>query len=216
MPEYSPRWYQVVHDVIYTFHMPLFMFVSGCVYTATMRKSGYLDFITRKARRLMLPYLATSLVVVTIKLATQGSAYVESPVSLWSYLKVLCLPEAGYYLWFIWALWWMFVAIPFFDTPRKRLSLLAVAVVLHFLPVSFGGLFCLDQTRNMLVWFVSGVVSFDCARLRGWLSQYSLGKAAAAGLTFALLHVLPSAGINCGGGADIRSSALVCRYLGSA
>lgn len=29
VPDNSPAWYVLVHDVIYTFHMPLFMFVSG-------------------------------------------------------------------------------------------------------------------------------------------------------------------------------------------
>ena len=27
VPDNSPAWYVLVHDVIYTFHMPLFMFV---------------------------------------------------------------------------------------------------------------------------------------------------------------------------------------------
>lgn len=31
VPDNSPAWYVLVHDVIYTFHMPLFMFVSGYV-----------------------------------------------------------------------------------------------------------------------------------------------------------------------------------------
>lgn len=35
VPDNSPAWYVLVHDVIYTFHMPLFMFVSGYVYIAT-------------------------------------------------------------------------------------------------------------------------------------------------------------------------------------
>lgn len=39
VPDNSPAWYVLVHDVIYTFHMPLFMFVSGYVYIATKRGS---------------------------------------------------------------------------------------------------------------------------------------------------------------------------------
>ena len=37
VPDYSPQWYVGVHDVIYTFHMPLFMFASGFIYMATKK-----------------------------------------------------------------------------------------------------------------------------------------------------------------------------------
>ena len=31
VPDNSPEWYKLMHDVIYTFHMPLFMFASGYI-----------------------------------------------------------------------------------------------------------------------------------------------------------------------------------------
>ena len=55
----------------------------------------------------MVPYFSVSAIVITIKLLTEGHAYVENPVTWMSYVKMLYLPEAGYFLWFIWALWWM-------------------------------------------------------------------------------------------------------------
>ena len=72
VPDNSPGWYVAIHDVIYTFHMPLFMFASGYVYIATRRDTGYGSFLMRKLRRLMVPYLSTSVIVITIKLLTQG------------------------------------------------------------------------------------------------------------------------------------------------
>lgn len=38
MPDNSPMWYVMLNKVIYTFHMPLFMFVSGYVYIATKKR----------------------------------------------------------------------------------------------------------------------------------------------------------------------------------
>ena len=67
VPDNSPAWYVLVHDVIYTFHMPLFMFVSGYVYIATKKRSTYGDFLLKKVRRLMVPYLTTSVMVIVIK-----------------------------------------------------------------------------------------------------------------------------------------------------
>lgn len=77
VPDNSPAWYVLVHDVIYTFHMPLFMFVSGYVYIATKKRSTYGDFLLKKVRRLMVPYLTTSVMVIVIKLLTQGSMSVR-------------------------------------------------------------------------------------------------------------------------------------------
>lgn len=132
MPDYSPAWYEATHDVIYTFHMPLFMFASGFIYMATKRNVPYGQFLWKKVKRLMVPYLSVSAIVITIKLLTEGHAYVQNPVTAMSYVKMFYLPEAGYFLWFIWALWWMFVLVPLFKNKNVRLGLFVVAAVLHY------------------------------------------------------------------------------------
>ena len=43
MPDNSPAWYVMFNRLIYTFHMPLFMFVSGYVYIATKKEMSYGD-----------------------------------------------------------------------------------------------------------------------------------------------------------------------------
>lgn len=48
VPDGSPSWYMDVHDVIYSFHMPLFMFASGFIYMATKKKIPYKDFLMKK------------------------------------------------------------------------------------------------------------------------------------------------------------------------
>ena len=119
----------------------------------------------------MVPYLSVSAIVITIKLLTEGHAYVENPVTWMSYVKMLYLPEAGYFLWFIWALWWMFVISPLFKTKQMRLGLLVLAIVLHYIPNILPEIFCLRQFQGMLVYFMLGVVSFD------WKQQISfIGK----------------------------------------
>lgn len=97
VPDNSPAWYVLVHDVIYTFHMPLFMFVSGYVYIATKKRSTYGDFLLKKVRRLMVPYLTTSVMVIVIKLLTQGSMSVDNPVTIFSFVEMFYMPVAGYF-----------------------------------------------------------------------------------------------------------------------
>lgn len=97
VPDNSPAWYVLVHDVIYTFHMPLFMFVSGYVYIATKKRITYGDFLLKKVRRLMVPYLTTSVMVIVIKLLTQGSMSVDNPVTIFSFVEMFYMPVAGYF-----------------------------------------------------------------------------------------------------------------------
>lgn len=161
IPDNSPDWYVMNRAFIYSFHMPLFMFASGYIYIAFKKDESYGHFILKKVKRLMVPYFVTSFLIVTIKLLTEGNAYVENPVTIISYLKVLYSPEAGYFLWFIWALWWMFVIVPILKTKRMRLIGLLVALMMHYLPITFTHVFCLEQMRQMMVYFMFGVAAFD-------------------------------------------------------
>lgn len=160
-PDNAPAWYIGLHNTIYLFHMPLFMFASGYIYNATKKETSYGAFITRKVKRLMIPYFSVSFIVITIKLLTQGNALVENPVTIMSYLQVFWLPSAGFFLWFIWALWWIFVLIPAFKTKQSRMVLFALSVILFFLPIDFPSTFCLAEFKDMLIYFMLGVVCYD-------------------------------------------------------
>ena len=162
LPDEYPSWYGHLHYFIHGFQrMPLFMFVSGFVYIAAIKKDYYGRFLFHKFKRLMIPYFAVSFLIISIKLATQGSAYVQHPVTIMTYVHIFYLPEAGPFLWFVWALWWMFVVLPVFDNKYKRLLLLALAVVMYYLPFSFIEIFCLDKFKEMFVFFCLGCVSYD-------------------------------------------------------
>lgn len=127
----------------------------------------YKDFLWKKVKRLMVPYLSVSAIVISIKLLTEGHAYVENPVTWMSYVKMFYLPEAGYFLWFIWALWWMFVIVPLFKTRLVRVGLFALAIILHYIPSFLPEMFCLRQFQSMLVFFMLGVACCD------WKSEIS-------------------------------------------
>ena len=187
-PGNSPGWYMVIHDVIYTFHMPLFMFASGYVYIATRKDVGYENFITRKVRRLMVPYLSTSFIVITIKLLMQGGMSVDHPVTASSYLRMFYLPEAGYFLWFIWALWWMFVLVPLFRTPGSRFVLFIVSLTLHYIPIALPQEFCIAQCKSMLVFFMLGVVAFENKWLYSFVSSSGAYKAVCAACLFTVVN----------------------------
>lgn len=195
-PETHPVWYGEMRNIIYSFHMPLFMFASGFVYIVTFRNTGYHDFLWKKVKRLMIPYLTVSVMIITIKLLTQGHAYVENPVTLLSYLRIFYLPEAGYFLWFIWALWWMFVIIPFFKTSYSRLLLLLGSLFLPIISDHMPEELCLKQFARMLQYFVAGVVAYDWREYFVWCKRVPY---AVITLAFCLLEAMPYIGM---GGAN--------------
>lgn len=72
VPDNMPDWYVVVHDWIYTFHMPLFMFASGYLYLILKKEENYSTFLFKKVKRLMIPYFVVSVIIITIKLLTES------------------------------------------------------------------------------------------------------------------------------------------------
>ena len=161
-PDGCPEWWMAVHDFIYSFHMPLFMFASGFVYMATKRdEEKYGNFIMKKVKRLMIPYFVVSAIVIAIKLLTEGHAYVENPKTIISFVKMFYYPEAGFFLWFIWALWWMFVIVPIFKSKLHRLVLFVISILLHYVPFATTDFFCVAQFKNMLIFFMLGVMVYD-------------------------------------------------------
>lgn len=165
IPDSSPLWYVEMRNIIYSFHMPLFMYASGYIYNATKRDEAYGSFLWKKVRRLMIPYLVTSFIIITLKLLAQGNAYLENPVTPMTYLEIFWSPAAGYFLWFIWALWWMFVIAPLFKSKSNRIVLLVIGAFLHFVPFDVPPVFGLVEAKRMLVFFALGMVCSD------WMGQ---------------------------------------------
>lgn len=141
--------------------MPVFMFASGYLFIYTRNpEHSYFRFLKKKVQRLLLPYLSTSVIIITIKLLTENNLSVDNPVTFYSYLKIFYLPEAGYFLWYIWALWWMFVLV---GLCRKTIQLWILTILftaLHFLPLDITELFALKTTTYYAVYFLTGVMTY--------------------------------------------------------
>lgn len=157
-PDGAPAWWKCINHIIYSFHMPLFLFVSGYVYLHTLRKQSYISFIGKKCRRLAVPYLITSAIIISIKLLSGGNAHTSAPVTPFSFVEMLYLPAAGYFLWFVWALLLMFAIVWFAKGKKARIALLVASVVLYYTPINFPELFCLRKFKMMMLYFMSGVV----------------------------------------------------------
>lgn len=162
-PAQAPAHYNNMLKVIYTFHMPVFLFISGYLYVMTLRDISFKSFITKKIKRLAIPYLVTSAIIITIKLLSQGNAKVDHPVTVWSYFKMFYLPEAGYFLWFVIALFVMFLVVYLFKSKQARLILFLISFVISLMPSCGVDILCLRQCQEMFVYFMTGCVVADYA-----------------------------------------------------
>jgi len=161
-PDNAPSCYIALRSWIYTFHMPLFMFLSGFIYISFKKEESYISFVAKKAKRLVIPYFAISVIIISIKLLSQRGLLVENPVSPTSYLHIFYYPAAGYFLWFLWALFTYFLIIPFFRTVKARLILLLMSFLLHYVFTLHSiELFAINESSRNLIWFVLGTVFYD-------------------------------------------------------
>lgn len=157
----EPDFYRSLRTIIYTFHMPLFMFASGFLCVATWKPQSYQNFIFKKFRRLMIPYFVTSIIIIAIKLVTASVLPVDNPVAPIDFITMLWLPKAGYFLWFVYALWWMMMIYPIFNTKRRRILLFLLSIPIYMLHNCFPHIFCFNEAARMVVYFAAGTVCFD-------------------------------------------------------
>ena len=84
----------VVNDWIYSFHMPLFFFLSGYLFRAG---DDPRDFLRRKVRSLLVPYFAFGIPLTIFDVLWCGGSLADVP---WALLH-LCLQKRMYTLWFL-------------------------------------------------------------------------------------------------------------------
>ncbi|HKM62254.1 MAG TPA: acyltransferase family protein [Acidisphaera sp.] len=87
-------WYESARVLIYLFHMPFFMYLSG--YVAGLRPvpetfAGWGGLVRRRAVRLLLPFAAFGLLIVLAKLGLAGLVPVDNaPDGIGAGLRGLC------------------------------------------------------------------------------------------------------------------------------
>jgi len=174
-PEGSPEWWNLLqNDVISFLRMPLFMFASGYLYILIERERErkqkivpYKDFVWHKFKRLMVPYFFVSSLIITVKLLTQNITYIENPVSLHTYFEQFYNTNtAGYFMWFAFGLFLIFLIIPHFNTSNKLVIITIIALMIYALPVEFPQIFSLSQLKSKFVYFCIGCLVSDRTMLR--------------------------------------------------
>lgn len=137
---------------------------------------------------------------------------VENPVTLWSYLKMFYLPEAGYFLWFIWALWWMFVIVPLLNTQRSRTIFFILCLIIHYIPFDLPEIFCIAQCKKMIVFFMLGIFAYENIWLNNFITKFRVSQTAITTFLFIVGEYIYFTSIH--GSAVNDFMGLILPYLG--
>lgn len=148
--------------MIYTFHMPAFFMLSGCIFGYQIDSGKYRDhkaFLVGKARSLLVPYLIVGILMVAPTMV--GLGLTED-----SFLHYVCdgifLGNNNRHLWYILALFWMFaLTIPLRKLLLSRKLWCAIVILLGGLLLSYfnplRGILQGWDTANYFLFFLIGI-----------------------------------------------------------
>lgn len=160
------------HTWIYTFHMPLFMFISGFLlrYTGEVHNTSFVQmtastrFIKKKATRLLIPYIAISTIAFIPKILLSQFAARPITFSFHEYIHMLIYPwdNVIQFFWFLPTLFLIFCIASILGKYVRRLKVpvwgcLASSLILYlFNPVTHITILNIGGVVNYLFYFSLG------------------------------------------------------------
>lgn len=144
--------------IIINVAMPMFVFVSGYLFSFLWRKGKYQDFwdlVKNKAKRILLPYFIFGLIMM----ATTNNFH---PLTLF---------YGGYWhLWFLPMLFWCFIVAfllnRYFTSLKAQIIIACVSFILPLFPNFIPRLLGLQGVLTWFCWFYLGIVVFN---YKDWL-----------------------------------------------
>lgn len=114
-----------IRGLIYSFHMPLFMAISGFLFIYSRGTKGdYVEFIKNKSVRLLIPYLAISTITFFPKVFLSRYAYRPVELSLGSFIENIIYPHENViiFFWFLPTLFIIFLVSPIIEKGIQKVA----------------------------------------------------------------------------------------------
>jgi fucose 4-O-acetylase-like acetyltransferase len=160
------EWFVHVKAAVYSFHMPLFMVLTGITFALSLPRFADWGEVARhsgrRVERLFLPYIAFGLLIVAGKALASRYIHVDRPPEglLEEIVRLVALPNmsAAGFLWFVYVLSVYLLAIPaLFQLAGRRPQLLLAAGVALAL-VDWPAWFMLNRVFEYLPFFALGML----------------------------------------------------------
>lgn len=162
-PPAGVAWYDQLRFLIYCFHMPFFLYLSGYVAwltgAARATPGEWPELMRRRAHRLLLPFVLFGLVVLLGKLAAAPLLHVDNPPpGLLEGLKGLVWTTAESPATMVWFLWVLFVATALTPLLLPRTGLGGLIVLgLALAAVELPAIAYLDKFGRHFLFFALGL-----------------------------------------------------------
>ena len=174
-------WYMYLRAMLYEFHMPFFMYLSGYVTflsgAAATAPAAWAGLVRRRATRLLLPFLIFGLLIIAGKWAAAQVMHVDNmPASVGQALFGLVWrtdESAALSVWYVAVLFILcIVTPPLLWLTRARLwPVAALALLLYFTPVPH--VMYLDRVATYYVFFLAGGLAVRAeARWLGFIDRW--------------------------------------------
>ncbi|MFC1474932.1 acyltransferase family protein [bacterium] len=146
----------LMYKLVYSFHMPLFFFVSGFIFTHTRKgEIHYSSFILKKAKRLLIPYFFLNTVVFPLKVLISGHAQRSVGFNFTDYMKIFTNPPQAtiMVLWFLPTLFMIFLVAPFLRKALPGRAAFLVTAVLLLINL-------LNPVKEIKFLYITGVAEY--------------------------------------------------------
>lgn len=141
-----------VYMCIYSFHMPLFMTISGYLFSFSVSRKDSLRVVKVKSRQLLLPILCWAVIMPFLFFYKElmSKDFIHGLFYFFrSYIRVL-----PYYLWFLWALFVISILVSFVASKFK--DKVAVHILMFILLLGFTDKYGLIYMKYMYPYFLFG------------------------------------------------------------
>lgn len=152
---FDEYWFRQVDSVIYSFHMPLFFFLSGLFFPASVARQGASGVLVAKLRTVAWPYLLWSIVQGTVEVML--SRYTNGSVEIAEIANLLWQPRAQF--WFLYALFFISVFVfPFYRvlSVRWQPTVLLLACLAWLFAEHLPGGIPVGFVTQYTLWFACG------------------------------------------------------------
>ena len=160
-------WVDVLYRIIYSFHMPLFIFISGYLFylTRIARQKSYGYVVRDKLLRLGVPLVCFTMIGIIVKLL--ASSFVKNPIDFDGPIDILWMligvkNNALGAMWFINVTLLCMLCYPLYVwVLRRRITtvvLLCILIATYYLFPSHIDIFYLSKTMQMWIYFWAGIV----------------------------------------------------------
>lgn len=188
--DFMPEWYMRMFYWIYTFHMPLFIFISGFLirysYKGVHGWNEYRQYVGKRVRKFLPPYLIVGSICT---LMAWDFKDVGALLTSWTYLIISPKESEVTFLWYIYLLLFFYCLAPLiFNTKRwVRGVLIAAAFVmsLHYIPIPY---LCVDWFTRYFIFFLFGTVVAEHYTLVERVDAYWLLLALVVFIAMSIAH----------------------------